>query len=137
MCKFKTSQITPKYTFKTSVNDQFPLLFSFKYFNEDQNCKVYYTKKMRDQNDFYNFMLGCKKIVDFTWKELKEDSQFHCHEINNGFKFSGSIIQDFVPLQIRLPGNKQGRIVGFIDEKFVFNVVKFDKEHQIYKDKTR
>lgn len=72
-----------------------------------------------------------------TWRELRQDSQFHCHDIDNGFKFTDPELEGWPPIQIKLPGMKRGRLVGFIDEKFVFNVVKYDKDHIIYPDKSR
>ena len=135
--KFKHNEIESKNIFKVVYHDESPLNYSFKYFNENSNSKKYYIKDKREKNDFFNFMSGCQKICAYTWRDLRLDSQFHCHDIDNGFCFSNLEIKDWIPLQIKLPGFKQGRLVGFIDNNFVFNVVKFDKNHQIYPDKNR
>ena len=123
--------------FNVAYHNERPLLYSFKFFNIDKNQKKYYKSTSRTKEDFYQFLCGCQKICGMTWRELRQDSQFHCHDIDNGFKFTDPELEGWPPIQIRLPGMKQGRLVGFIDEKFVFNVVKYDKDHIIYPDKSR
>jgi len=124
------------YKYSIKINDHNPFLFNFKYFDINVNNKTYYDKKCREKDDFFNFLSGCKKIGEFTWEQLKTDRHFHCHDIDN-FEFTDDEIKNFTPMQIKLPSFKQGRLVGFIDKDLVFNVVKFDKKHIIYPDKTR
>ena len=134
---FQHQKLNSSNKFVVAYHNEKPINYTFKYFNIERNNKKFYKSKSRKKEDFYQFMVGCQKICDKTWQEIRNDSQFHCHDITNGFKFTNPELQGWQPIQIKLPGMKQGRLVGFIDEHFVFNVVKFDKEHQIYPDETR
>lgn len=132
---FKTLLSQPIKT-NSGYNNLKPL-FSFENFCSD-NCNSYFCEKMiTKKKEFINFFLGMRKFSNLTWKDIKEDKQFHFHEIDTDKNINSKLkIDETIPLvQFKLPDDKESRIIGYFDSKNIFNIVVYDYTHQIYKRK--
>lgn len=113
--------------------------FGFMYFKHTS----YFTEQNAKEPlcNLYDFFSALQKISTLTWREIKQKPKmFHFHEIPgdkaiyNEIKFKETVIKDTLLIQMKLPGDRESRIVGFFDEANIFNIVAYDYNHNIYPD---
>lgn len=130
--KFKT-QSPPKdikFVQNKGYNNSSPV-FSFAKYIENPN---YFSKEhsKEERNLLYNFLRNLREFSQFTWGQIKQDPKtFHFHEVEKDI----SILKDYEGIdlsQFKIPGQKQGRFVGFLDANNVFNILIYDSQHSIY-----
>lgn len=129
--KTKTSKKDIKFASNTGYNNSCPIFSFAKYIENSDYFNKEHSKEER--NSLYNFLRNLKAFSNFTWGQIKQDSKtFHCHEIEKDIR----ILKEYDTIdltQFKIPGQKQGRFVGFFDENNVFNILIYDSQHNIYK----
>ncbi len=104
-------------------------IFSFEYYIcSDRYFSREHSNERR--NSLYNFLQNIKNFSAITWGEMKENPKvYHFHEfIENVSVLNSYTDRDMV--QFKIPGQKQGRFIGFFDNNNVFNVLLYDSQHQ-------
>lgn len=82
-----------------------------------------------DKNCLYNFLNASRDFGNLTWEFiLNNPRMFHCHEFLEEIRELNGI--DLPLLQFKLPNHKQGRFIGYLDEKCIFNILLYDRMHQ-------
>ena len=113
--------------------------FSFKYYHDSH--QKFSAKSIKSIDEFIEWLLGLKKLSASTWEALLRAKQAHCHEVRweqttqkNGFQGVPGIPKEynnFSPIQFK--AFQECRIVGFINSENVFEVIWFDRRHEIYR----
>ena len=109
-------------------------VFSFsKYIESSEYFSKEHSKDER--NSLYNFLVNIREFSKFTWGKIKENPQiFHFHPVEKNIP----ILNEYLSVdlaQFKVPGLKQGRLIGFLDEQNVFNILLYDSQHNIYSRK--
>lgn len=119
-----------KFTANGGYNNLYPK-FSFSEFVEESE---YFSKEHsnEERNSLYNFFRNIKKFSKETWGDIKQKPHiYHYHPVEENI----SCLNDFDSIdliQFKIPGQKQGRFVGFLDENNIFNILLYDSQHSIY-----
>ena len=114
-------------------NNKCPV-FSFSDYQQNDEYFSYIDSK-EERNLLYNFLPNLKDFSQLSWYQIKiNPAMFHCHEVEKDIKGLDDY-RDIDLVQFKLPGQKQGRIIGFFDENNVFKILLYDANHQIYKRK--
>lgn len=115
---------------KCGYHDLFPV-FSFKNYVVP-NCYFSAEHSNEKRNSLYNFFVNIRELSQFNWGYMKnKPSVFHFHSIDEDIPG----LQDFNHIdlaQFKVPGQKQGRFIGYFDEKNIFNILIYDSQHNVY-----
>lgn len=128
--KFKQNKIQQGNNIKVSGNGYHTLkpLFSFaNYIHSDEYFSEEHSKEKR--NSLYNFFQCIKKFSCITWGEMvKSKHIYHFHSFDEDL----SILNDYQGYdlaQFKIPGQKQGRYIGFFDNDNIFHILIYDSQH--------
>jgi len=140
-------RVTPQTAFINSEanqvkidNKNHPINFSFKYLTEDDIFHI-----NRDEGSYFQHIIHrLQCLCTKTFMELMADRSpaLRFHQIDwddprvsrDGF---GLPIENDLydeAYQFSTSSNEYGRIVGFFTDQLTFNIVWFDKEHNLYPD---
>lgn len=135
--KFKQSKPSQHNNIKTGNISYYKLKPTFSFANYRQIDDYYSLKHSnQDKNSLFNFLLHCASFSNLTWEDIHKSDQFHCHEIEETVKgIPEKEFKEIPLLQFKLPNHKQGRFVGYIDDRGIFNIILYDYTHSIYKRK--
>lgn len=85
------------------------------------------------RNSLYKFLLSIKEFSKFNWGYIQSHPDvFHFHEIRKNIPILEDNYSSIDILQFKIPGQKQGRFVGFFDENNIFHILIYDSQHNIY-----
>ena len=90
---------------------------------------------IQDKKELHDFFVNMAKFSNQQWKVIKTNPKmFHFHEIDNDKDINARlhIDEDVLLVQFKITGEKQSRIVGYFDDKNVFNIIAYDYDHKIY-----
>ncbi|MBR0101269.1 MAG: hypothetical protein IJP90_16365 [Treponema sp.] len=129
------NNIKYKFAKKGCGYDTLHPIFCFAHFTHTS----YFTEKnaKEDVCSLYSFFTALQKISLLTWRDIKtKPRMFHFHEIPGDKPIYNEmkIKEDTLLIQMKLTGDRESRIVGFFDEKNIFNIVAYDYNHKIYPD---
>ena len=142
MAKYPFKQTIPKKnsefptpTIPVPINKDFPI-FSFKYFEHGHGR--FGKEAIKTKEDWQEMIHGLHKISQFPWGEIKENRRiFHAHEISKTnrhrprfIEVMPQILKENPPFQFK--SHHECRVVGFFDNKAVFQIIWIDRNHEIY-----
>lgn len=136
---YKSSKSTKNYFEepKTGYDTHKPA-FSFKHI-ETEDKELFSIRTIEHKKDFYSLVEHLKGFSDLTWGEIKRNPrQFHAHDIDwNQSSHKGKklplVFTKFPAFQFK--AFKECRIIGFFNDKNIFEIVWVDRDHVIYKEK--
>jgi hypothetical protein len=113
--------------------------FSFTHYQHDH--KDYSVKYIKEYKDFHTMFERLKAMSQFQWKDIIKSPQvFHFHPIEwaqtseaNGFRLSPAELNEVPAWQFK--SFKECRIIGFFNNKSIFELIWIDRDHKVYPQK--
>lgn len=138
--KSKTSFINSAANQEKIDNKNKPINFSFKYILEDETFHI----NREDASYFQHIIHRLQDLCSKTFMELmaERSSALRFHPIDwsdsrvsrDGFGMPREDDLYDEAYQFSISSNEHGRIVGFFTDQLTFNIVWFDKDHELYGD---
>ena len=130
----KTKNLFPS-TIETPLYNKTPV-FSFKFYCHDH--EKYSAKCFKNIKEFHRLFSTFKNMGSLKWKEIILDRDWHAHEITwtktsepSGFRNLPDEVKNFPPFQFKA-FIEDCRIIGFFNRDNVFEIVWFDRYHNVY-----
>ena len=133
----KSSKITKKFNYgkqKVAYENHKPIFFFEDFIKESRFYTLEHSNA--DKNSLFNFLNSVKDISSISWGEIKRTPQFHAHGIDDEVANIPELnsFDDNIPFfQFKLPNHDKGRFIGYFDEKAIFHIVLYDRNHNLYK----
>lgn len=89
------------------------------------------------RNSLYKFLHNIRELSKLSWGEIQSKPKtFHFHEIKKDIPILSKKEYNSVDIfQVKIPGQKQGRFIGFFDKNNVFHILIYDSQHNVYERK--
>ena len=128
--KFKQNKIQQGNNIKISGKGYYNLNPCFSFMNYIQSNDYFSEEHSNEKrNSLYNFFKNIKQFSRITWGEMcKNNHVYHFHSFDEDLSILNNYQDDDIA-QFKIPGQKQGRFIGFFDNENIFHILLYDSQH--------
>ena len=115
-------------------NTGYDRLYPVFTFREYRESRFFEARDIENKRELFNFFSNISSFSSLTWQQIKISGNYHFHEIDSDKDINSklNVPEEISLIQFKLSGDRESRIIGYFDDRNVFNIVAYDYKHKIY-----